>query len=202
MAHTQSAPQILLVRHGKPLGARNPWVSAGGFAQWVRHYDHSRLCSDSAPPPHLCELSQQPAWVVSSPLNRARHSAELACQRPPDEVLPWLAEMQIPRYRLPGRWPAYVWLYLNRGLWLLGKRGRFESWNSASQRAALAALSLHQSALQHGRVLAFGHVLINVAIARHLRRLGWVGPTRPTHYWGVLRLQLPASAAAAQQSGG
>lgn len=185
-------PEIVLIRHGEPEGARNPWVSAGGFAQWVRRYDHSRLRGDSRPSTQLFELAQAPAWLVSSPLPRARHSAQLACEREPDEVLPWLAEMQIPRYRLPGRWPAYLWLYLNRGLWLLGKPGRFESWRRARGRAALAALSLHESALMHGRVLAFGHVMINAAIARHLRRLGWIGPARHTGYWGVLRLQLPA----------
>ena len=164
--------EILLVRHGKPEGAVNPVITSPGFAQWVRRYNKSGLRPDSRPPADL-SASVERCVVVSSDLLRARQSAELCVGHVPDLVLPTLREMEIPRYHLPGRFRASSWLYINRALWVLGRRGAFESFREAKVRARRAARRLHLLAEAHGRVVAFGHAYINRYVALELRSLGW-----------------------------
>lgn len=181
---------IVLVRHGRPTGAVNPVVGAGGFAQWVRRYNQSGVARSSVPPERL-KTSFAGFLAVSSRLKRAQQSCRLCLGREPDLRLPILNEMEIPRYKLPLRLPAYVWLYLNRLLWLLGRKGQFESWNEAKSRARQAALQLHELAQEHQQIVVFGHVLTNARVARELLALGWRGQARVKGYWGELHLTRP-----------
>src|SRR5688572_25391661 len=102
--------EILLVRHGRPVAAVNPVTTSPVFAQWVRRYNKSGLRPDRRRPAHLAEGSG-PFVVVSSDLLRARQSAERCTGRAPDVLLRTLREMEIPRYRIPGRMRVYTWLY-------------------------------------------------------------------------------------------
>jgi broad specificity phosphatase PhoE len=181
--------EILLVRHGKPEGAVNPVVDSPGFAKWVRRYNRLGLRPDSRPPAALMP-SPGESFVISSDLPRARESAERCAGRAPDLVLPVLREMEIPRYRIPGRLRAYSWLYINRALWMLGRRGSFESFRKAKVRAHRAARRLHLLAGSHDKVVAFGHAYINKYVASELGALGWQieGRTRPG-YWACRRLR-------------
>ena len=186
--------EIILVRHGKPDGADNPRVNAAGYGRWVRQYDKSRVRADSRPPAALRD-SVRDHYLLASSLARAVHSCELSAGRGPDERWPSLREMDIPRYKLPGQLPAYLWLYINRALWLGGKRGPFESFRQAKQRAVVVAGQLHALAESQPKIAVFGHALSNRFIARALCELGWQGEPRYTGYWGDIRLSSRATMA-------
>ena len=158
-------------------------TTSPGFAQWVRRYNRSGLRADSHPPDRLRSDATR-GVIVSSDLARSRQSAERCAGRAPDLVLRTLREMEIPRYRIPGRLRAYSWLYLNRTLWVLGRRGSFETFREGKVRARRAARRLHLLAQSHGRVVAFGHAYINRYVAHELRSMGWRidRRTRPG-YW-------------------
>ena len=178
---------IALVRHGKPAGADNPMVSASGFARWARSYERSRLRSDSTPPSEL-KAAFDGYLAVASPRPRAWHSAEVCLGRGPDLVMVDLREMEIPRYRIPLRLPAYAWLVINRALWFAGLPGRCESFHEARLRARRVSTELDRLAQSHGRVVVFGHGLMNQSLARHLVARGWRGEPRRSGYWDVIDL--------------
>jgi broad specificity phosphatase PhoE len=185
---------IALVRHGKPLGAHNPIVDASGFARWAHAYERSRLRDDSVPPGVLTTRFQDYLAVASS-LPRSLHSALLCLGREPDLCLADLREMEIPRYRIPVRIPAYAWLGLNRAIWMLGCRGRVESFREAKARARRVSLELHRLALSRGQIVVFGHSLMNRHVAASLLALGWNGRPRRTSYWEVIDLRKAPPAA-------
>ena len=184
--------EIVLVRHGKPDGASNPRVNAAGYGRWVRRYDKSRVRADSRPPAALRERLRD-HYLLASPLARAVHSCELGAGRGPDECWPSLREMDIPRYKLPGKLPAYAWLYINRTLWLGGKPGPFESFRQAKQRALQTAEQLDALAATRPKIAVFGHALSNRFIARALCELGWRGTPRFASYWGDIHLTARAT---------
>lgn len=183
---------IALVRHGEPAGADNPVVSASGFARWARRYERSRLKSGSVPPNAL-GASFEHYLAISSGLPRSLHSAEVCLGRGPDLTMADLKEMEIPRYRIPLRMPAYGWLLINRAIWMAGVRGRFESFSDAKARARNASFQLHRLAHAHSGVVVFGHAIMNRRVAEHLVNLGWEGHPRQTGYWEVIDLRKPAT---------
>ncbi|QBF81927.1 hypothetical protein EXU30_03855 [Shewanella maritima] len=173
--------EIILIRHGRPTTAGNPKVSASGFTQWVRHYHHAKVCYTSRANHQVFDNSH---YLVSSDLKRAIHSSEIYSGKTPQQQLPSLREMDIPRYKLPFTLNAWTWVYLNRALWMLGKRGNFESYNDAKQRAIVAADELIALAKQHKKVMAFGHGFMNLHIRRELARKGWQVKEKDNNYWG------------------
>jgi hypothetical protein len=180
--------RIALVRHGMPVGADNPVVNASGFARWARAYERSRVRGDSIPPADL-GAAFDGYLVVSSGLPRAMHSAEMCFGRGPDLTIGDLREMEIPRYRIPLRMPAYAWLFLNRALWFVGVRGRFESVGEARARARRVSSELDRLAEAHGRIVVFGHAMMNRRVAENLLSHGWRGQPRRAGYWGVIDLE-------------
>jgi broad specificity phosphatase PhoE len=183
-------PCIVLVRHGEPSATDNPVVDAAGFARWARRYERSRIRGTAAPS-HL-KGAFEGFLAVASERPRSLHSAYMCLDRDPDVVLPGLHEMEIPRYRLPFRLRAYSWLVLNRVVWFAGVRGRFESFDEARRRADVAAREIDALARAHGRIVVFGHGLMNRAIASRLVVLGWRGRPRRTRYWGTICLSAPS----------
>jgi hypothetical protein len=179
---------IALVRHGRPLAARNPIVTASGFARWARAYEKSAISEDSAPPQSL-RRSFQDYYVVASSRPRSVHSAQVCLGRDPDVCLEDLCEMDIPWFRIPLRIPAYAWLALNRAIWMLGARGPFESFGEAKARAQTVSLELDRLALVHESVVVFGHGLMNQHVAAGLVTRGWRGTPRRTGYWNVIHLR-------------
>jgi broad specificity phosphatase PhoE len=183
--------EIVLIRHGRPTGAQNPVLSASGFARWVREYNRSRVHSESLPPDDLKGAFAE-CLVLSSDLPRAVHSAELCIGRYPDRTLAELREMEIPRFRMPFRLSAYSWVYLNRAMWMVGRRGPFESFAVAKTRASKAATRLEQLAHAHGRVVVFGHGMLNRHIRAHLVSVGWqLTSDGGAGYWSSATLSKP-----------
>jgi broad specificity phosphatase PhoE len=90
---------------------------------------------------------------------------------------------------MPFRLPAYVWLYVNRAMWMVGRRGPFESFASARARAREAATRLEELAHIHGHVVVFGHGMMNRYMRRHLVSAGWQPKSDSgSGYWSTVTL--------------
>ncbi|MEW6982502.1 histidine phosphatase family protein [Colwelliaceae bacterium 6471] len=180
--------EILLIRHGKPSGAVNPKLSASGFANWIREYNKSKIDPNNLPPKYLgCSLGEH--FVVASDLARSIDSARLCVGKDPDLKLKELREMDIPRYKLPFFFRAYTWLFISRLCWFAGFSGKVESFKKAKTRAKTSANQLQELANTHGKVVFFGHGMLNKFIAKELKNLGWNGTSKGQKYWSVIKLQ-------------
>lgn len=179
--------EIILVRHGKPKSAVSRKVNAAGFAQWVRQYQQSLVCDHSRPDDNFA-TRYRAHYRVASDLPRAQNSCVIASGQEAQQVCRLFREMDIPRYKLPFQINTWSWVYLNRLLWILGKRGRFESYREAKVRARQATAKLVSLAEQHEKVVLFAHGYLNLHIRRYLRQLGWRLITSSNQYWGVSKL--------------
>ncbi|MEM0912777.1 MAG: hypothetical protein AAGJ37_17510 [Pseudomonadota bacterium] len=94
-------------------------------------------------------------------------------------------EMDIPRFKLPFVLNAWTWVYLNRFLWMLGKRGAFESYKEARARSALAASELMNIAKNERDIIVFSHGYLILHMRKHLRDLGFKQLSSSNDYWGV-----------------
>ena len=69
-----------------------------------------------------------------------------------------------------------------RLLWLFGFSRNGESLMKARKRAGEAAMTLAE---EHHDILLVGHGLMNLLIARALKKADWIGPSRPgPGHWG------------------
>ncbi len=98
--------------------------------------------------------------------------------------------MEIPRYKLPFKLKAWTWVYLNRILWMLGKKGSFESYSHAKQRAELASTTLINLVKEQKTVVLFGHGYMNYHIRKSLISKGWLLECKNSDFWGITRLTL------------
>ena len=159
--------EIILVRHGKPVAANNPKVTPSGFAHWIRRYNAS-LVSEESKAPLIRKAEFENFYVISSNLKRAQHSVKLLMDKSPMLSWPELREMEIPRYKLPFRFKAWTWVYLNRALWMLGIKGSFESFKQAKLRAYQAAEKLVALAQEQNQLIVFGHGYMNYYLRKCL----------------------------------
>lgn len=180
--------EILLVRHGKPRTATSEPLNASEYAKWVRRYDLSDVADDSRPDYQVEALSD--CYIVSSQLNRAIHSCEIFTGRKPDQISPLFKEMDIPRFKLFGKFKPMTWVYLCRVLWMLGKNGPFESYREAKLRAEQAASELVSLAQTHQKVVLFGHGFLNFHIRKALMKQHWNLQFKNSAYWGKSKLSL------------
>ncbi len=174
--------EIILIRHGKPRSADSPALNALEYIQWIRQYNFSGVSHKSRPNTINEKLSSY--YLVSSHFNRAIESAKIYTGRAPDSISTLFKEMDIPRYKLPFKYKAMTWVYLCRILWMLGLKGRFESYASARERAEMAAEHLIELSQKHGNLVLFGHVYMNLHIRRSLAKKGWRIASKSNDFWG------------------
>ena len=176
--------KIILVRHGKPHKSENDRLNSAGFAKWVKNYNHSRVAIDSRA--DACSLEEYNTfYVVSSDLPRAIHSCQIAYGRDPDFISESLREMDIPRFKLPFTLRAWTWVYLSRLLWMLGKKGNFETYSEAKLRAENAARKLEVLANKQQNIVVFSHGYLILHMRRFLKSFGWKQLNKSNKYWGV-----------------
>lgn len=183
MSRIHSQPsEIVLIRHGKPLSAHNEKVDAAQYAKWIRDYNKSALDPHSQPKDkaHLDD-----SYIITSPLLRAKLSAQHYGVTHVNEVCPELKEMDIPYYRLPIRLRTWHWVVLSRALWFAGIRGRFESFRSAKKRVATLASRLEDLSFEHKRLVLFGHGMTNYFTRKALMANGWQLKQKDSDFWGV-----------------
>lgn len=178
--------EIILIRHGKPTAAVNPKLTATGFATWVKNYNQADVAENSHPPVDLKTQIEQ-YYLVSSDLKRAIQSAEICTGQIPQQQFKLLREMDIPRYKLPFVLKAYTWLVLNRFLWMLGMKGKMESFKDAKERVEEVTEQLIDIAFRHDKIVVFGHGYTNRYIRIALQKRGWVIQTKDNKFWGTTR---------------
>lgn len=180
--------EIILVRHGKPESATNPRLTALGYTHWVRRYNRSKVAADSFPC-HTLSQRVDAHYLVASDLPRAIDSVQICLKRQPTMVDADFREMEIPRYRLPFKLKAWTWVYLSRGLWMLGLKGSFESFQAAKLRAERGCEKLIALAEVHDKVVLFGHGYMNLYLRKALIARGWQVKVKSNQYWGVSHLE-------------
>lgn len=176
--------EIILIRHGRPRNSGNKSVNSAGFANWVKNYNHSLVSEDSAPNPDS-QIKYGSYHLISSDLPRAIHSCIIFSGRSPDHKSKIFREMEIPRFKLPFNLNAWTWVYLNRALWMLGKKGSFESYLQAKARAQLASDELIKIAREHEKVILFSHGYLILHMRKYLRRKGLTQKQKSNGYWGI-----------------
>lgn len=85
-------PTITLMRHGLPDAPAGEWLTAHGFAGWVRRYDAAPVTPACPPPAAALEQARPCGAVVCSDLPRSLSSAALLGVRPAQAAL-WLAAL-------------------------------------------------------------------------------------------------------------
>ena len=173
-----------------PRSASNPKVNAAGFARWVKEYNKSGVAFSSRPS-NADKLLLDDYYLVSSDLKRAVQSSQIMAGDTPQLQLPILREMDIPRFKVPLKMNAWSWVYLNRALWILGGKGRFETFVQGKARAKEASEILSQLAGEHKKVAVFGHGYTNIYIRKYLIKAGWQLSQKSNEFWGVSRLTAP-----------
>ena len=115
-------PTITLMRHGLPDAPAGKWLTAHGFADWVRRYDAAPVTPACPPPAAALEQARPYGAVVCSDLPRSLSSAALLGVRPAQaEALLREAALPTPAARWPLlRLPASAWAALARLAWLAG----------------------------------------------------------------------------------
>ena len=182
-------PEILLVRHGRPVCDHASRIRGCDFARWVDAYECAPLDVKSQPTVGLLAQVATIHCLVTSTMRRAVESAAVLAPGRTPIINPLFNEAGIPttiRTRLalaPGHWDVIA-----RGAWFMGWSPGVESFQEARRRAARAADRLSDLAAEHDSVMLVGHGMLNTLIARALRRNGWTGRGHPRAYCGGVSL--------------
>lgn len=182
-----SAPNIVLVRHGRPdlppdLGRA---ISGRDIGRWYRRYDEAGILDQAGPPADLRVAASAAGCIVASDARRAQESAARLGAAAPVRIEPAFREVGFPdEIAIDLRLSPDVWVLIARGLQLLRQCEGEEPVPSTRARAARVAGTLSRLADEHHTVVAVGHGWFNRFVARELRRQGWRGPRwYPTAYW-------------------
>lgn len=166
---------IIISRHGRPALDRTagPRLSWREYRDWWDRYEDGALAEDQVAPDKLKEAVADAERVFASGRLRAQQTAERAA--PGHEVShdPIFNEAPLPPPLLPRvRYLPKTWNVLARAAWLNGHALDGESVKAARERAAEAALRLHQAA-EAGKVYLAAHGWFNRMMRPELKKLGW-----------------------------
>ena len=175
--------KIILVRHGEPDIKIVKMINGLQIEEFLTNYDKSAIKKSSLPCDTLTKLAQKCHKIVCSDLERSISSAA-ALGKIPDEVDAVYSESKPPFLKVG--WinlPPKVWLIFSRLLWVVGYSKNGESLKQTKQRAKISAQKLITHS-KEGDVMFMGHGLINIFIAKELRKIGYKGSKVPARkYW-------------------
>ncbi|MCQ4286551.1 histidine phosphatase family protein [Pseudomonas stutzeri] len=177
--------QITLVRHGRPDHTAASWCTPAQMKGWIANYNQADVIAHELPD-GLGLLAEKTGVVVCSSLSRCVQSrGHLACdcRQEPDPLFAE-AHLPYPDWSFPPM-PSRLWRLLFRGAWFFGFARHTEPISESNRRASAAAERLIELAEAHGSVLLMGHGIMNILIARQLRKRGWAGPPNLVlkRYW-------------------
>ena len=177
--------KIVLIRHGKPAIKRLQRQSASEFGAWLLEYDLAELDVSLSPSIEAIKCVSEYDFVVCSDLIRSLESAKLLNQTP-DKVCATFREFKTPYASWKGlKLSTTTWIWLFRGLQLLGYSKYAESYADAKKRSEACAVQLMKLAETHDGVVFVGHGLLNWFIHKKLLKMGWLGPKKSSKkYWG------------------
>lgn len=174
MRETGAVDTIILVRHGKPALSRKIRLTWQEFRDWWIRYDEGGIRAGQLPPKRVREWAARADHIVTSPLQRAVESAELAAGRPPDEHLTALVEAALPSPPLgPLKLRPKSWGTVARILWYVGYSDGMENHREARARAETACDVLEDRAAGGKIVYVSGHGWFNRMIKGSLMKRGW-----------------------------
>jgi len=171
--------KIVLARHGKPDWDFRTLIPGHGLAAWLRGEKDAPLDPRDRPGAELEQLARQATCLIATPLRRSLESARLLAPSITPIVDAHFQEPDLPcAIRSELRLSPDLWAGLARTAWFCGWSAGVEPFKAARARASKAAAVLSARA-EAGIVVVVGHGLMNVFIARQLRRSGWRGPRLP-----------------------
>jgi len=174
------AGRIITVRHGKPALSRGVLISARGYGDWWSKYDESGLFPGQTPPPALMERAKSVAKAFSSPMPRAKETAQaLVGERLKIVEKPLFQEAPLPPPPWRGvRLSPRFWGIVSRTYWEMGFTGtkdrapvehKRETWKRVEQIIAFLT-----GEAETGDVLLCAHGYINWMISRKMADHGWI----------------------------
>lgn len=165
---------IIIVRHGRPALSKKQTMDWRGFRAWWDLYDESGLAENQKLPKKVKTWAARADLSVSSPLKRARESAERALGHPPDKIDPDLVEAALPPPHLGRlRFRPKTWGTLARIVWYMGLSDGMESHKEAILRANRMAGKLETYASGGNVVFVTAHGWFNRMLKRSLKKRGW-----------------------------
>jgi broad specificity phosphatase PhoE len=191
-----SAPELLLVRHGRSAHVVTGWLDVHDVRRWMQAYDAAEISPDHAPPPVLEALVASSERIVASDLPRAVASA---IRLAPDRSIvrtPLLREapLETPELPMPGlggiRLPFRAWgmIWGARWLatWLRDAPPPGVDARTLARAEEAADWLVSQATEASGRVVVVTHATFRFLIARSLVQRGWRGPERRAfHEWSA-----------------
>lgn len=167
--------EITLMRHGKPLLPAMGWLAPFEMAQWIEHYNRSKI-EPAGMPATSVKAASSASVIVSSTAPRALSTVHaLGHEDFVADALFCEAQLPFALWRFPYL-PAHAWAAFFRVLWFLGYSRGADSVKLTKARARLAARRL-VSLARTGPVLLVGHGIMNRLIAKELLASGWVDRT-------------------------
>jgi len=172
--------KIVLARHGKLDWDFKTPIPGHGLAAWLRGERDAPLDPSHRPSPELERLARDATRLIATPLRRSLESARILAPSAVPLVDAHFQEPDLPcAIRSGVRLSPDVWSWLARTAWFCGWSAGVEPFKAARARARNAASILAAHAETQGVVVVVGHGLMNLFIARQLRRRGWRGPRLP-----------------------
>ena len=183
-----SAPELLLVRHGRSAHVVTGWLDVHGVRRWMEAYDAAEISPDHAPPPELERLVADAARIIASDLPRAVASAVRLAPDRAIERTPLVREapLETPELPMPGlggiRLPFHAWGMVFGVRWLAswlrnapppGVDGR-----TLARAEEAAEWLVSQANEAGGRVVVVTHATFRFLLAQALVRRGWRGPEK------------------------
>lgn len=176
-ASTRAAGAIVIARHGEPALSRHGRLDWREYEQWWAAYDAAGLEPGQAPPDALIAEAEKAQRILSSPIRRARETADAVAPGRRIEVDPDFVEAPLP----PPRYPRFIkmapssfgWGWHARVFWWLGFHRGQESRSAAEARARVAAAKLIAIAEGGETVVVFAHGWFNRMLRPALQSQGW-----------------------------
>ena len=165
---------IIIVRHGRPALSKKQNMDWRGFRAWWGLYDAGGLAEAQKLPKKVKNWASRADLSISSPLRRARESAELALGHAPDKIDPDLVEAALPPPHLGRlRFRPKTWGTLARILWYVGKSDGMETHTQARIRADRMAGKLGDYAGGGKIIFVTAHGWFNRMLKVSLKKRGW-----------------------------
>ena len=163
---------ITIARHGEPDADRTIRMDWRGYERWWEAYDRAGLKPGQTAPEALAAEAVRAQTIFSSPLPRARETAQAAVPDREMTLNDLFVEAPLPPPPIPGRFKPRTWGVFARCTWWAGMaRGR-ETRQQAEARAETAASLIVDAALQ-GPVVLFAHGWFNRMLRPALKRRGY-----------------------------
>ncbi len=169
-----SLQTLVIVRHGKPALSRKVRLTWQGYREWWTQYDAGGLAAVQNIPKAVKTHARNADFIISSPLRRARESAERVTGRAPDVLDPDLIEAALPPPHLgrltlrPKTWGTFA-----RISWYMGWSDGMESHKEAQVRAKRMVKTLEQHIHHHKFIFVTAHGWFNRMLKRELKKNGW-----------------------------